>query len=253
MIYETFDNETKPLLTPEAFYGVHEKLCDVCVITFSYKVIEWALAHFKCEKAAEIDCVNGNRPIYLTEWKGKKVAFYMTLVSSTGAATCLEEAKCLIGCTKYVLFGSCGTMDRQLTNGNLIVPTHACRDEGLSYHYVPAKDYIEIKGWQQVAAFMERNKVPYVTGRTWSTDGLYRETAGKATRLRQEGCISVEMEAAGVQAVCDYHNLSLFLFLFASDCLDEQEWNNELLGSEREWDTQIKCFLLAMDLAVSFN
>ena len=66
MIHETLDINTEPLLTPEAVYGKHEKICDVCVITFSYKVIEWALRHLDCEQAAEIGCANGNRPIYLT-------------------------------------------------------------------------------------------------------------------------------------------------------------------------------------------
>ena len=56
MIHETLDIKTEPLLTPEAIYGKHEKICDVCVITFSYKVIEWAIQHLKCEQAAEIGC-----------------------------------------------------------------------------------------------------------------------------------------------------------------------------------------------------
>ena len=68
--------------------------------------------------------------------------------------------------------------------------------------------------------------------------------------MRKEGCIAVEMELAGMQAVCEYHDLTLKAFLFASDCLEQEEWHNELLGGEREWDTQVKCFLLALDLAL---
>ena len=250
MIHETLDLTTEPLLTPELFYGKHEKICDVCVVTFSHKVIEWALQHLDCEKVSEIGCCNGDRPIYLTEWKGKKIAFYMTLVSSPGAATCLEEANCLTGCKEFVVFGACGTLKDEMTNGKMIVPTRAYRDEGLSYHYIPAAEYIELKSWEKVAAFLDKKKVPYVTGATWTTDALYRETAGKAEKLRNEGCIAVEMELAGMQAVCDYHGFSLKAFLFASDCLGSEEWHNELLGSEQEWDTQVKCFLLALDLAL---
>ncbi len=250
MIHETLDINTEPLLTPEAVYGKHEKICDVCVITFSYKVMEWALQHLDCRQAAEIGCCNGNRPVYLTEWKGKKIAFYMTLISAPGAAACLEEALCLTGCRKYVVFGSCGTLNRQLTDGKIIVPTWACRDEGLSYHYIAASEYIEMKEWERVAAFLEGKGIAYVTGRTWTTDAVYRETSGKAERLRNDGCIAVEMELAGMQAVCEYHGLTLKAFLFASDCLEPEAWHNELLGSEREWDMQVKCFLLALDLAL---
>ena len=39
MIHETLDKKTPPLFTPEVVYGKHEKICDLCVITFSYKVI----------------------------------------------------------------------------------------------------------------------------------------------------------------------------------------------------------------------
>ena len=249
MIHETFDNKTAPLLTPEAVYGKHEKICDICVITFSCKVIEWALQHLNCEPAAEIECCNGNHPIYLTEWKGKRIAFYMTLVSAPGAATCLEEAVCLTGCRNYVIFGSCGTLNSHLTDGKLIVPTRAYRDEGLSYHYIAASDYIEMKDWKKVAAFLDEKKVSYVSGSIWTTDAIYRETSGKAEKLRKDGCIAVEMELAGLQAVCEYHDLTLKAFLFASDCLEAEEWHNELLGSEREWDMQVRCFLLALELA----
>lgn len=249
MIHKTFDDKTEPLLTPEAIYGTHEKICDVCVITFSDRVIEWALQHLRCEKAAEIQCCNGNRPIYLTEQDGRKIAFYMTLVSAPGAAACLEEACCLTGCRDYVVFGSCGTLNSRLTDGRLIVPTAAYRDEGLSYHYMAASEYIEMKDWEKTASFLEERKVPYVTGRTWTTDAVYRETAGKAERLRREGCITVEMELAGMQAVCAYRGFSLQAFLFASDCLETEAWHNELLGSEREWDMQTACFRLALALA----
>lgn len=53
MINTTFDEHTKPLITPEAFYGSHEKICDVCVITFSHKVMEWALSNLPCIQVAE--------------------------------------------------------------------------------------------------------------------------------------------------------------------------------------------------------
>lgn len=250
MIHNTLDQKTEPLFTPEAIYGKHEKICDVCVITFSYKVIEWALQHLDCKQVAVIQCCNGDHPIYLTEWKGKTIAFYMTLISAPGAAACLEEAVCLIGCRNYVVFGSCGTLNSQLTDGKLIIPTFAYRDEGLSYHYIAASDYIEIRDWKKVADFLEKKEIPYVIGRTWTTDAVYRETSGKAETLRNDGCIAVEMELAGMQAVCAYHDLSLKAFLFASDCLELEKWHNELLGSEREWDAQVKCFLLALDLAL---
>ena len=70
MIQTTFDNATKPLLTPEALYGTREKKSDVCIITFSYKAVQWALEHLKCEQIAKIGSTGYRYPIYRTEWMG---------------------------------------------------------------------------------------------------------------------------------------------------------------------------------------
>jgi uridine phosphorylase len=57
-----------------------------------------------------------------------------------------------------------------------MVPTEAYRDEGTSYHYMPASDYITVKNSDIVAEFMETYGIPYVKGKTWTTDSFYRET-----------------------------------------------------------------------------
>lgn len=72
MIQNTFDNATMPLLTPEALYGKRDPASDVCIITFSYKAIQWALEHLNCERIAEIGSTGYRYTIYLTEWMGKK-------------------------------------------------------------------------------------------------------------------------------------------------------------------------------------
>ena len=46
-----------------------------------------------------------------------------------------------------------------------MVPTEAYRDEGTSYHYAPASDYITVKNSEKVAEFMELAGLPYVKGK----------------------------------------------------------------------------------------
>ena len=60
-----------------------------------------------------------------------------------------------------------------------------------------------------------------MTGRVWTTDAFYRETRDQAAKRRAEGCLAVEMELAGVQAVCDFHGFELYDFLVTGDVLDE--------------------------------
>lgn len=53
------------------------------------------------------------------------------------------------------------------------------------------------------------------------TDAIYRETKAKFEARKSEGCIAVEMELAGVQAVCDYYVWNLYDFLVTRDVLDK--------------------------------
>lgn len=250
MLTETFDINTEPMISPEAFYGVREKVCDICIITFSDVVVEAVRTKFACTRIADIGSVNGGRPIWLMTYKGKKIAFYMTMVSSSAAGSCLEEARCLTGAGSYIMFGSCGALDREITAGKIIVPTHAYRDEGLSYHYVPPADYITMKNAGKVSAWLEEMGIPYAEGRTWTTDAIYRETKGNMDKRKAEGCIAVEMECAGVQAVCDFRGLALYSYLISGDLLDCEEWDARILGDEEEKIHQLKNFYIALEMAL---
>ena len=44
-------------------------------------------------------------------------------------------------------------------------------------------------------------ELPYVMGKVWTTDAIYRETRNLVEKRKSEGCIAVEMELAGMQAV----------------------------------------------------
>jgi uridine phosphorylase len=64
------------------------------------------------------------------------------------------------------------------------------------------------------------------------------------------GVLAVEMESAGVQAVCNFRNLELYNFLISGDLLDSPEWDRRILGNEGERTHQIKNFYMALELAL---
>ncbi|MDP4152304.1 MAG: nucleoside phosphorylase [Bacillota bacterium] len=249
MITDTFDVATEVIISPEKIYGTHKALCDICIITFSNQIIAKIINQFACVKIAEIKSANGSIPCYKLNYKGKDIAFYMTMIGSAGAGACIEETHCLIGAKKYIMFGTCGCLDKDITEGKVIVPTDAYRDEGLSYHYAKASNYIKIKNSDFVASFLSEAGIPYVTGKTWTTDAFYRETRGNMEKRKAEGCIAVEMECAGVQAVCDFRNLELYNFLISGDLLDSPEWDRRILG-DAGGTHQIKSFYMALELAL---
>lgn len=129
------------------------------------------------------------------------------------------------------MFGSCGSLDANKTKNRFIIPSSAYRDEGLSYHYMENSDYIEIKNCKQVSLIFEKYKIPYVVGKVWTTDAFLRETKNQVKLRKKEGCIAVEMELAGVQAVADYYNFQLFDFLQAGDVIEDDDYSNERLSN----------------------
>ena len=41
-------------------------------------------------------------------------------------------------------FGTCGVLDEDIKETSIIIPSHALRDEGTSFHYVEASDEIAV-------------------------------------------------------------------------------------------------------------
>ncbi|MGM9619068.1 MAG: nucleoside phosphorylase [Oscillospiraceae bacterium] len=247
MITDSFDSKTEPVFSPGAFYGEQRHICEVCLVTFSKAIFEHLLERFPCEKIAEIDACNGAVPIYAFPYRGKKLAFYLSHVGSTGAATDVIEVNWLTGATKFVMFGSAGSLNRQATEGKYVVPTAAYRDEGMSYHYAAPADYIEVPGAETVCRVFEELGAPYVRGRVWTTDAVYRETRGEVEKRVGEGCLAVEMELAGVQAVCAFHGFALYDFLMTGDVLDGPEYSPDGLP---EANHSLDKLYLALELAL---
>lgn len=246
MITDSFDTTTKPLISLKDFYGEQRFFADVCIVTFSKVIYDKVLATYECEKIAAVSAACGDLPIYMFYHNGKKIAFYLSMIGSTCAAQCVLESNWLIGATKYVMFGSSGSLVQEKTANRFMIPTEAYRDEGMSYHYAPPGDYITVKNSPTVKDIFDQLHVPYIEGKVWTTDAFLRETAGQAVKRREEGCIAVEMEIAGVQAVCDFIRLNLYTFIVTGDVLSENSYST---GSLSDANHNIDNFQLALEIA----
>ena len=112
------------------------------------------------------------------------------------------------------------------------MPTLAYRDEGTSYHYKEPSDYITIRNAGLVESVLKEQGVRTITGRIWTTDGLYRETRGNMEKRKAEGCLAVDMECAALQAVCDFRGCELYQFVYAEDSLagEDGKWQPRNMG-----------------------
>lgn len=227
MITDCYDVKTESIIDLKAFYGEQKHIVDVCLVVFSVSIHNHLLSTYECEEIGILGACNGNTSIYKMNYKGKDIAFYLTGIGSALASSMCYEAHWQTGATKFVMFGSCGSLDREKTDGKFIIPTESYRGEGASYYYAAPADYIEIKNCKKLAVIFEKLNVPHVLGRVWTTDSMLRETVGLVTKRKREGCIAVEMELAGVQAVCDFYGLELYDFLEAGDVLEASGYEVE--------------------------
>lgn len=220
MITDAFDN-SEVLFGPKNFYGEQKHLCDKCIIVFSEQIFAYMLETYTYEEAGIIRCCNGITKVYVFEIDGMKIAGYLSHIGSAMAGGDVIDVNWLTGANKFIMFGSAGSLDSDATDGKFVIPTESYREEGLSYNYVEPSDYIEIRNSKAVKKTFDELKLPNVSGKVWTTDAIYRETKAKLEARKSEGCIAVEMELAGVQAVCDYYGWNLYDFLVTGDVLDK--------------------------------
>jgi uridine phosphorylase len=204
-----------------------------CVITFFKEVIEKTVQEQDAKIAAENHWEDGRHPIYEMQVGGKRVAFVHPGVGGPVASGILEEA-IAFGCRKFIVCGGCGVLEKEIAVGHLIVVSAALRDEGVSYHYLPPGREIEANplGRAALETVLQRRSLPYVAGKTWTTDAPYRETRSKIAARRAEGCIVVEMEAASLMAVARFRGVPLGQILYGGDDVSGDEWDN------RKWQTR---------------
>ncbi len=227
MITDCYDIKTEPVINLKDFYGEPKHIAEICLIIFSIDIHNHLLNTYKCEKIGLLGSCSGDIPIYKMNYKGRDIAFYLTGIGSALASAFCYEAHWQTGAAKFIMFGSCGSLDREQTEGRFIVPTESYRGEGCSYYYAEPADYIEIKNSQKLSVIFEKLNIPYVLGKVWTTDSMLRETVGLVEKRKKEGCIAVEMELAGVQALCDFYGLELYDFLEAGDVLESSGYDIE--------------------------
>ena len=251
MILEEFDSSLSAVINPDMVVEKIENFPDVTVACFSEKLFNKVLAFFA--DAKEI-ASHRARPAYEVTYKGERFAFFHAFV---GEPACVSQYEDLIamGSKCLILLGNCGVLDKNIQDCGIIIPTKAIRDEGCSYHYAPASDKIDVnlKYTNLFKDVLAELNYPWVEGTTWTTDACYRETRDKVNRRKEQGAICVEMECAGMQALCNFRGTDFFQFFYAGDNLDHSAWDPRSLSGSVRLDDKAKIVLLAFELGLKIK
>lgn len=148
----------------------------------------------------------GGWPCYHTELDtftlaGKEVGIVGRVVGASFAVLVAEELFSS-GCHTLISLTSAGQILSSGPPPYFVIIERALRDEGTSYHYLPASEFADADPKLVQAAHAAASKAGprIIVGSTWTTDAPFRETAAAIDAARAKGILGVEMEAAALYA-----------------------------------------------------
>jgi uridine phosphorylase len=228
-----FDPDRQAILNPQKEL-LPEGSPDGCVMCFFQDVITPLVEQKRLQIVDSLESEIGSNPIYRMDHNGKSLLVVHPGVGASLAAGFLEEmiAK---GVKRFVACGGCGVLDQDIAAGHVLVVESAVRDEGTSYHYLPPAREVSagLQATRAIEQVLISRMVPYRKVKSWTTDGLYRETVAKRTRRMAEGCVVVEMEASALFAVSQFRNVEFGQLVYGGDLVLPDAWDH------RGWNERI--------------
>ncbi len=169
--------------------------------------------------------VAGYGPLWRTMWlrPGERPARVGVVegfgVGAPVAALVLEELAAL-GVRRVISVGIAGALPVEVGFADVVLCTGALRDEGTSHHYRAAERYAHpCAGLTDALRRELAAGATFFEGPSWTVDALYRETLEKARAYRDEGVVTVEMEAAALFVVAEHCGVEAAAAFTVSDHL----------------------------------
>ena len=244
-LIDSYD-ESEEVVKAEILTKGEKRLPKTAIVCFKKELIDIVKNKDEFEEYSETYVCGEKIKIYKTEVGRESVILYRTLIGGPATASMMEEIHAR-GVQNFIFFGSCGELTSDIKKGAFIIPTEAYRDEGTSYHYMPASDFVKIKTATQLEEIFKKNNINYELTKTWTTDALYKETRNKVEKRIQSGCKVVEMECASIMAVANSRNINAYQFLYSDDTLAGESWDIRTLKDDRSFILK-ECLRIAIEI-----
>ena len=138
----------------------------------------------------------------------------------------IAENAIAAGAEVVVMLGGCAALQEDIAPDAAILPTETIRDEGVSYHYLPAD--VPVTATESLVDRLDEtlSEAGFDTprGKTWTTSAMYRETLPEIEQYRDEGVVSLCMESAAIWSVCQYRNVDTATIHEVGDYLAPDDW-----------------------------
>jgi uridine phosphorylase len=172
---------------------------EICVLDPDGDIVRTLHTAGRTRRAAAWACYHTD--LYEFEHSGQHFGIIGCAVGASFAVL-LAEQLFVSGCRFLVSMTSAGQIVPQGPPPYFILIDRALRDEGTSYHYLPAADFAAADERLVEAAMLAfaAESQPIYRGASWTTDAPFRETAAAIERCLASNILAVEMEAAALYA-----------------------------------------------------
>ena len=205
---------------------VDHKVPRICVLDPDGDIVQ----NLRAEKRASINpnwaCYHTR--MYIFQYGEIEFGIIAYAVGSSFSVLVAEELFSS-GCQLLISMSSAGQIVKKRKPPYFILIEKALRDEGTSYHYLPAADYSRINPELRDLlsdAFIQFS-LPIDQGICWTTDAPFRETASSIEHFRSLGILAVEMEAAALYAFAEARNNPVICFAHVTNQMGSIEGDFE--------------------------
>jgi uridine phosphorylase len=133
------------------------------------------------------------------------------------------------GCRLLISMTSAGQIAQLRPPPYFVLIDRALRDEGTSYHYLPAAEFSHASETllARLDGAFSGLRVPVERGATWTTDAPFRETAATIATMQERGLLAVEMEAAALYAFATARRKDVICFAHVTNQMARSEGDFE--------------------------
>jgi MFS family permease len=183
----------------------------ICVLDPDGDVLEYVQTTQQATQHATWACYHTQ--LYTFEHEGHAYGIIGRAVGASFAVLVAEELFAS-GCRLLISITSAGQITGVGQPPYFVLIERALRDEGTSYHYLPPSRYSVLHGdlRNHLQATWNHERLRLYGGASWTTDAPFRETEAMIAVCREEGILTVEMEAAALYALAEAKHYPIVCF-----------------------------------------
>ncbi len=202
---------------------------DVVVLDPDGDLCDYVRAHRQAVPVAQWACYHSE--MYAFEFADQTVGIIPRVVGASYAVLVAEQLF-VSGCQLLISITSAGIVRAPTFAQPFALIAESVRDEGTSYHYLPAdapatlKPGLRTQLTQQTASD-DSASLAYHPAKAWTTDAPYRETEQAIAAMADADVTCVEMESAALYALATSKDYDIVCFAHLTNTMAQEEGDFE--------------------------